>query len=150
MEPSSLTVTRYNLSKYLQVLVLRKLCTMIDPLPSLKSDSLKETNKIVINWLDPCFCGTGLSRDISGALRIAGKIFTGLFARKAEEGARLVVAAAAAGRGTHGGYLRAGGLREPVEMVTGLEGVERGEKLWAELGKRLERMSGGVMDAVKG
>jgi retinol dehydrogenase-12 len=128
----------------------RKLSTIIDPLPSPTSESLKESGKIVINSLDPCLCGsTGLFRDVTGGVKIFLKVFVTMFARTAEEGSRLIVAAAAAGRETHGGYLRAGELREPVEMVSGARGVERGGKIWVDLAKRLEGMAQGVMDVVK-
>ncbi|EHK99820.1 putative Short-chain dehydrogenase TIC 32, chloroplastic [Glarea lozoyensis 74030] len=138
---------QYALSKYIQLLLVNKLASHIDPLPSTTS---KESNKIIINSLDPCFCGTtGLFRDVSGGKRIFLKIFN-LFSRTPEKGSRLIVGAAAAGRETHGGWLRAGEVRETVEMVRGVEGVERGERVWRDLVGRVEGLGVGVGGLVEG
>jgi retinol dehydrogenase-12 len=85
---------RYNLSKLLQVLVIRKLASIVDPTTDDKST---DSSCIVINCLDPCFCRTGLARDLSPGLKFFFRVFAALFARTAEEGSRLVVITASAG-----------------------------------------------------
>jgi hypothetical protein len=123
---------RYNLSKLLLLYAIIKLASMVD-------------DPIVINSLDPCFCKTGLGGDSSGSAKAARAIFASLFARTAEEGSRLIVKAASAGRETHGGYMRAGKLQAYAPMITSAEGVKRSEHVWKALCSKLEALQPGVM-----
>ena len=91
----------YNLSKLLLLYVIVKLASIIDPITNDKSQS---STPIVINSLDPCFCKTGLAGGLTGGFKAILKLFEFSFARTAEEGFRLVVTAASAGRQTHGVY----------------------------------------------
>lgn len=133
---------RYNLSKLLQVYVIRKLAAIVDPTTDDKST---DASSIAINCLDPCFCKTDLARGLSGGLKFAFKIFEFLFARTAEEGSRLVVIAASAGRKTHGGYMRGGNVKPYPPMITSKEGTEKSRYLWELLGKRLEVIQPGIL-----
>lgn len=123
---------RYNLSKLLLLYVIVKLASIIDP-------------TIVVNSLDPCFCKTGLADDFTGGLKAVYNIFEYIFARSAEEGSRLVVTAASAGRQTHGGYVRAGTLQEYAPRITSEDGVENSNPVWEQLGRKLEQLQPGVM-----
>lgn len=98
-----------------------------------------------MNSLDPCFCKTGLASELSGGIKVAHAIFAFLFARSAEEGSRLIVTAASAGRETHGGYMRAGHLQEYIPSVTSKEGVQRIDHFWEQLSKKLEQLQPGIM-----
>ncbi|KAF4633436.1 hypothetical protein G7Y89_g4681 [Cudoniella acicularis] len=136
-------MNQYNLSKQLLTFIIVKLATIVDPLSGGKSSN---PHPIIINCLDPCFCKTELASDsLSPALKVAGKVFQFLFARTAEEGSRLVVIAASAGRETHGGYMRAGNLLPYAPFVTSVEGVEKGDYLWELLGRKLEEIQPGVL-----
>jgi len=125
-------MNEYNLSKLLQVFVIRKLASIVDPTTTDKST---DSTSIVINCLDPCFCKTELASFLSGGLKVAHKVFEFLFARTAEEGSRLVVIAASAGRKTHGGYMRGGTLKSYPPMITSEDGAEKSRYLWELLGK---------------
>lgn len=119
-----------------------KLASIIDPVTDNKSGG---PNPIVINSLDPCFCKTGLPGEITGGLGVAIKGFEFLFARPAEEGSRLVVTAASAGRQTHGGYMQAGALQKYAPFITSDEGVTRSNYVWEQLGKKLEQLQPGIL-----
>lgn len=125
--------SRYNLSKLLQLYIIRKLCAAIDP-PT-----------IVINSVDPCFCKTGLSGDLRGVARVFFKIFEFIAARTAEEGSRLVVQAASAGRQTHGKYLRAGTVQAyaPIALDD-----ERAAYVWNLLCGKLETLQPGILQNI--
>jgi retinol dehydrogenase-12 len=109
-----------------------------------------DTNPVVINCLDPCFCSTSLARNTSGAgKKLAFQIFSRLFARTPEEGSRCVVLAASAGRETHGKYMRAGLLKDFAPMILSEEGKEREEYVWGQVGKKLEEICPGVTRLIK-
>jgi len=123
-----------------------KLASIIDPTSNNKSGG---SNSIVINSLDPCFCKTGLGGELTGGLRVALKLFAFLFARTAEEGSRLVVAAASAGGETHGKYMRAGAVQEYAPFITNAAGVEKSDYLWEQLSEKLEQLQPGIMANLK-
>ena len=133
---------RYNLSKLLQVLVIRKLASIVDPTTDDKST---DSSSIVINCLDPCFCRTELARDLSPGLKAFFRVFAALFARTAEEGSRLVVITASAGRKTHGGYMRGGTLKNYPPLITSEDGVEKSRYLWDQLGRKMEEIQPGIL-----
>ena len=118
-----------------------RLASIIDPATS----NDKSRDPIVVNSLDPCFCKTGLAGDLTGGLKAVYKIFEYLFARSAEEGSRLVVTAASAGRQTHGGYMRAGTLQEYAPCIISEDGVEKSHRVWEQLSAKLEQLQPGVM-----
>lgn len=130
---------RYNLSKLLQLYIIRKLCTVVDP------PSTTDSNPIVINSLDPCFCKTGLSTELKGVTRVLFKIFELVTARTAEEGSRLVMQAASAGRQTHGLYLRGGAVQAyaPIALDD-----KRATYVWELLCSKLEELQPGILQNV--
>jgi retinol dehydrogenase-12 len=77
------------------------------------------------------------------------QIFTFLFARTAEEGSRLLVIAASAGRKTHGGYMRSGVLKNYAPFITSEDGVEKSQYLWELLGRKLENIQPGILTNLK-
>lgn len=125
---------RYNLSKLIQLYTLIKLATIVDPLDT---PSTVNSHPIIINSVDPCFCETGLSREVSGFTYYAVKAFAAFAARPADDGARQVVQAAACGRETHGLYLRAGKVQayKPIASDS-----TKTEYLWQVLSKRLQKL----------
>ncbi|GAD97951.1 hypothetical protein THITE_2116303 [Paecilomyces variotii No. 5] len=136
-------MNQYNLSKLLLLHAIIKLSSIVDPVTSDKS---RESSSIVINSLDPCFCKTQLGRDISGMLKVATAVFAFLFARTAEEGSRLVVKTASAGRETHGGYMRGGALKEYAPFVTNEDGVKKTNRVWEDLCTKLEQLQPGILE----
>jgi retinol dehydrogenase 12 len=134
---------RYNLSKLLLLYVLTKVSSIVDP--EVAKIEAQDTHPIVINSLDPCFCKTGLGGGVTGAQRVFRKVFSALFARTAEEGSRLIVIAASAGRETHGKYMRGGAVQEYAPFVTNKQGIEKSELIWEALRTKLEQLQPGVV-----
>lgn len=100
-------------------------------------------NPIVINSLDPCFCKTGLAGGLTGAPAVLFKVFECIAARPAKDGASLIVQAAAAGRETHGLYMRAGQVRayDPVVLDE-----DKSAYLWDLVCKKLEAIQPGILE----
>ncbi|KAE8352767.1 hypothetical protein BDV28DRAFT_165325 [Aspergillus coremiiformis] len=132
---------QYNLSKLLLLYGIIKLASIVDPV----SDKSRDSSPIVINSLDPCFCKTEISGEFTGGLKIIFKIFEWMFARSAEEGSRLVVTAAGAGRQTHGGYMRAGALQDYAPFVTSEDGMKKTNYVWDCISTKLETLQPGIM-----
>jgi hypothetical protein len=120
----------------LQLYTVIKLSAIVDPVNS------TNPNPIVINSLDPCFCKTGLSGGLTGVSKFLFRIFESIAARTAEEGSRLVVQAASAGRQTHGLYLRAGAVQKYAPIA---QNDKRATYVWELLCKKLEKLQPGIM-----
>jgi retinol dehydrogenase-12 len=133
---------RYNLSKLLLLYAIIKLASLVDPI---LNDKSQDSNTIVINSLDPCFCKIGLAGELTGGFKAIFKFFEFVFARPAEEGSRLVVTAAAAGRQTHGGYMRAGALQACAPFITSEDGINKSNYVWGQLGRKLEQLQPGIL-----
>ncbi|KAK0641735.1 hypothetical protein B0T16DRAFT_380711 [Cercophora newfieldiana] len=133
-------MNQYNISKLMQIYILMKLSALVDPLDS----NTKGARPIVINSLDPCFCKTGLGspEDLPRGMQLAGKIFTAAAARTAEEGSRLVVQAASAGRETHGKYMRTGKVQAYDKSALN---KRRQEDLWKTLCVKVEGLQKGLV-----
>jgi retinol dehydrogenase-12 len=85
---------RYNSSKLLQIYIIRKLPAVVDPSMTPKPHS------IVINAMDSMFYKCYLGSEGTDGSRAFGSIFKTPTARITEEGSRLIVQAASAGRET--------------------------------------------------
>ncbi|KAK3944453.1 hypothetical protein QBC46DRAFT_305049 [Diplogelasinospora grovesii] len=133
-------MNQYNLSKLLQLYTVIKLCAIVDPV------NTADSNPIVINTLDPCFCKTGLAGELKGGAKVFFKIFESIAARTAEEGARLVVQAASAGRETHGLYMRAGAVQEYAPIA---QDDARATYVWELLCEKLEKLQPGIMQSLQ-
>ncbi|KAH8163369.1 hypothetical protein CIB48_g4885 [Xylaria polymorpha] len=131
---------QYSLSKLIQLYTLIKLATLVDPVNDTRA------YPIVINSVDPCFCETGLSHEVTGMTRLAVKAFAAFAARPADDGARQIVHAASLGRETHGLYLRAGALQAYKPIA---QDEKKTEYLWKVLSKRLEKLDPNIMDNLK-
>lgn len=127
---------QYNLSKLLQLYATIGLSAAV------KSANTSDPNPVVINSLDPCFCNTALSSELTGALRLFMRIFAAVAARTPEEGARLVVQTASAGRETHGLYMRAGAVQKYAPPASD---KKKGAYVWELLCQKLEFLQPGVL-----
>ena len=81
-----------------------------------------------------------LGGESSGSAKLSRAVFASLFARTAEEGPRLIVKVASAGRESHGEYMRAGELEAYAPVIRNAEGVKRSEHVWEVLSSKLEGM----------
>lgn len=120
----------------LQIYSTIKLSAIIDPL------NTKDPNPIVINSVDPCFCKTGLSGELTGAPKVFFKVFEGIAARSAEEGSRLVVQAASASRETHGLYMRGGKVQKYDPIA---EDDKKATYVWKLLCEKMEQLQPGIL-----
>ncbi|RAK75931.1 NAD(P)-binding protein [Aspergillus fijiensis CBS 313.89] len=128
-------MNQYNLSKLLQLYAMIKLAALVD-------STSDRSSSIAVNALDPCFCKTGIISESTGLARVLFKIFEAITARTAEEGARLVVQTAAAGRETHGRYMRAGAVQAYAPIAAD---EQRATYVWNALCRRLEAIQPGIM-----
>ncbi|KAL4796335.1 hypothetical protein BDV19DRAFT_388471 [Aspergillus venezuelensis] len=139
-------MNQYNLSKLLLLHNIIKLSTLVNPASTKTTDT--NPNQIVINSLDPCFCKTNLPDELSGGVKLLFRMFEGLFARSAEEGARLIVQAASGGRESHGGYFRSARIFQYAPFMKSAEGMKRREYIWEQLVRKLEELQPGVLGNV--
>ena len=77
---------------------------------------------------------------LTGVVKVFIKGFQAVAARSPEEGARLVVGSAAAGKERHGKYMRCGEFREYNTIALD---KKRGDEVWDALCKRLEEFQPG-------
>lgn len=121
---------RYPVSKLLEVLVVRQLAPRL------------EGSGVVLNMVSPGLCHSELAREAGLQLRVT-KFF---LARSTEMGSRTLVAAATAGRASHGKYMADGVVREEdlSPFVKSADGDKAAQKVWGELVDILEAMHPGV------
>ncbi|RMD41504.1 hypothetical protein DV735_g3634, partial [Chaetothyriales sp. CBS 134920] len=131
-QPASAAVMRrrYATSKLLEILVCRQLSPRL------------EGSGVILNFLSPGLCHSALGRE-SGWAFAAVKF---LIARTTEVGSRTLVAAAAAGRESHGKYMRDGEVAdgELSAFVRSADGDSAAEQVWTELSAILEEIQPGV------
>lgn len=122
---------RYPASKLLEVLVVRQIA------PRLAGSG------VVLNVLNPGLCHSELSREAGLGLEIM-KFF---LARSSEVGSRTLVAAATAGKESHGKYMTDGLVADKAlsPFVQSEDGTAAAKKVWKELSEILEKIQPGVV-----
>lgn len=136
--PHNMNEDRYNVSKLLEVFVVRELAARLAPA------HLHDDPVVILNALNPGFCRTDLFRHapfplnyiVGGGLRLLG--------RSSEVGARTLLSAAAGDRHTHGQYMDSCVLRAPSALVVSAEGQALQRRVYAELMDVLEGIQPGV------
>lgn len=131
---------RYNVSKLLEVLVVRAL--------SHHMDSIGRPYPITLNTLTPGFCHSSLVgvRESEGTWRVWGiRLMKRLLARTTEVGSRTLVHAGLAGRETHGEYMADGVVAPTSPFVRSEEGKRAQERVWNELSEKLEAIQPGIL-----
>jgi NAD(P)-dependent dehydrogenase (short-subunit alcohol dehydrogenase family) len=119
---------RYQVSKLLEILALRQLCSLYPSLP------------VTINCVNPGLCKSDLAREAPWSLHF----LTFLLGRRTEVGSRTVVHAGMAGEETHGEYLSDCQTTAPAPWVRSEEGREAQGRVWEELVGILEGVKEGV------
>lgn len=122
---------RYNASKLLEVLACREIASQ-HPVSQLN---------VVLNFLNPGFCHSELTREITNPI-VA--LFKAILARSTEVGSRTLVHAGLAGSETHGKYLSDAKITACAPLVEGQEGPELQRRVWEELAAKLEEIVPGV------
>ncbi|KAK3177909.1 putative secondary metabolism biosynthetic enzyme [Lepraria neglecta] len=126
---------RYRVSKLLEVFYTRELAARV-----------KRSGKpeVIINYLNPGLCHSGLAREAGWRLAI----IKFLFARTTEHGSRTLVHAAEAGPESHGQYLSSCSVSDPSPLVRSEEGAKAQKQVWDELSQKLENVQPGIMTNV--
>lgn len=125
---------RYNVSKLLEVLTCREICSRHpQPYP------------VTINFMNPGLCRSELAREITGPLSAAFSVMMVLLARTTEVGSRTLVHAALSGPETHGQYLADCEITAPSKFVRSAEGKEVQARVWSELSEKLEAIHPGIL-----
>ncbi|KAI9883361.1 MAG: hypothetical protein M1823_004873 [Watsoniomyces obsoletus] len=140
VEEKARMMDRYNVSKLLEVLIVRELAEHTS-----KSD---KSDKVIINTVNPGFCHSELLRDVKGGQKAFMAVMKGALARTTEEGSRTLVYAAAAGEDTHGKYMGDCSVKPPSKFVLSPEGAETQKRVWKELGEILEKIQPGILQNI--
>ncbi|KAI4642057.1 uncharacterized protein J4E79_011583 [Alternaria viburni] len=122
---------RYNVSKLMQILLVRHLTR------SIIKDKTKEP--VVINCVTPGLCKSDLVKDMG----MAPVVFKKVLGRQVEVGSRLLVNATALPE-SQGEYILDDHVEEPSPLARSQEGAEMGKRVWDELAGILEKASPGI------
>jgi NAD(P)-dependent dehydrogenase (short-subunit alcohol dehydrogenase family) len=146
---------RYNVSKFLEVLMVKQMAAMF-PLTS---------SKVIINCVAPgyvtfpfpentstnivsvSFCHSDLTREVDASSAVASAllgVFKKLFARSTEVGSRTLVYGASVGPESHGQYVPDCNIKPTKGLATGDAGAELQKRVWEELREKLEGIRNGV------
>ena len=97
-------MSRYQLSKLIQILATRQLCSLVPV----------HRTGVIINILNPGMSKTRLSRHARLAMRVQVTVANALFGRTVEMASRTILHAMIAGEDSHGCYLAACEIKECV------------------------------------
>ena len=128
---------RYPTSKLLEVFMVRALATRMSSGPH-------ASEPVILNTVDPGLCHSSLARDVKGFRAYMFMLMKFLLARTTEVGSRTLVAAAEAGRESHGQYMSGCVVTEPSPFVRSPEGGKTQERVYTELMALLEKIQPGI------
>ncbi|RFU31166.1 hypothetical protein B7463_g5191, partial [Scytalidium lignicola] len=131
---------RYMVSKLLEVLLVRELAAQVGK---------PEDQGVIINSVNPGFCVSELTRNLSFFARIMQNLIQLILARSAEIGSRTHVYAAAGSAETHGQYMGNCVVEPPSDFVRSGEGAETQQRLYIELLEKLEVIEPGISKLIK-
>lgn len=134
---TSLIRDRYNVSKLLEILVVRELAPLISP-------ENEQKQKVVLNCVNPGLCYSSLSRDAPSVLQWVMNGIKAVLARTAEVGGGIFVWAVAAGEESNGKFISECVVTEPSAWVRSEEGAQIQKKVWSELSAILEGIQPGI------
>lgn len=132
-----LTEISYNISKTIELLVMRELATRVT--------SSTNHGTITTSLINPGFVDTAIMRHASFAFSLFVSGLKKLMSRTTEEGGRTLVFAAYGGAETHGMYLDDCTVGKVAPWIVSEDGLETQKKLWAELSENLENICPDVM-----
>ena len=123
---------RYNVSKLLEILVVREIFDKVIKDPA--------EYPVIINMVNPGLCHS----ELADVLGLPIKILKAIFARKTEVGSRTLVDAALQGQESMGQYISDCKIEEPSPFVGTADGKETQRRVWEELSAILEEIHPGV------
>lgn len=127
------------MSKLLDVLLTRELAETLD-----QRAGGAGRIPIIVNSVNPGLCGaTDLFRSAPWIIAVIIRFLSWIMARSADQGARILLAAAEGGRETHGKYMDSGKVHDPSKFVLSGEGKKAGRRAWDELTEILETIEPG-------
>ncbi|TEA12145.1 Short chain dehydrogenase atnD [Colletotrichum sidae] len=133
---------RYNVSKLVEVLLVRELADRVT--------SSKLPGNVVVSILNPGIADTEMARNVSWFHGKVLKVVFGIVGRTPEAASRTIVLAAGGGQETHGKYLDDGKVGEPSAFVLSSDGNRVQKQLWDELLEKLEGVHPGISALVSG
>ena len=136
---------RYNTTKLLQLLLMRKLAAAAD---TRSGEGQGHHHHVIVNALNPGLCRTQLFRRSFWPLSWGVWLAFAVFGREPEMGSRTLLAAACSGEDMHGRWMTDCRLQVWPGLMRGEEGERLADKAWAELGEILEGIEPGVMGNV--
>lgn len=124
---------RYNVSKLLEVLVVREWC----------QKHIAQPYPVTVNFMNPGFCHSSLARDMGDSWALW--LMKLVLARTTEIGGRTLVHSALAAKDTHGEYMCNGLIAQTSPLVRSEDGKRAQEKVWKELSQKLEVIQPGIL-----
>lgn len=126
---------RYNTSKLLQLMMMRKLAA---------ASSASAGPAVTINALNPGLCRTQLFRQLPLPVRLFMNLACALAGREPEMGSRTLMMAALAGDDTHGQWMTDCKMHRWPAVMLGEDGERVTDQFWGELVEVLEGIQPGV------
>ncbi|TDZ15188.1 Short chain dehydrogenase atnD [Colletotrichum orbiculare MAFF 240422] len=133
---------RYNVSKLIEVLLVRELADRVT--------SSKMPGNVVVSILNPGIADTEMARNVGWFHGKVLKVVFGIVGRTPEAASRTIVLAAGGGQETHGKYLDDGKVGEPSAFVLSSDGNRVQKQLWDELLEKLEDVHSDISALVSG
>jgi NAD(P)-dependent dehydrogenase (short-subunit alcohol dehydrogenase family) len=125
-------IWRYALSKLMDHLCFHELVSCL-------SHSATDYSQVVVNLVNPGWCGTELSRVKPHP--IGERVAFALMGWTAEKGSRIYIHAMAAGKESHGKYMSECQFKPESQFVQSERGKRIQKKMWKDVMKRIERIS---------
>lgn len=107
----------------------------------------KYNEQVIVNWVNPGWCASGLARDRPATTR-GTRIAFAIMGRTAEQGSRGLVHAVVAGKESHNHYLSECKIKNDSSFLRSEQGEAVRARLWKELIARLEKVAPEVSDIV--
>ncbi|KAJ7181129.1 hypothetical protein C8R46DRAFT_1071525 [Mycena filopes] len=139
---SRIMAARYPLTKLLNVFFVRAL-----------NSNLMPSTPVIVNAVNPGFCRTGLTREVSGVRALMVTLMGLVLGRTAEEGSRQLVWAAVGNQEQpdklRGEYINGCKVQESSDYVLSADGVKAQNRLWDETIHILSKVDGKVTKIVE-
>ncbi|GJN80060.1 hypothetical protein PLIIFM63780_003584 [Purpureocillium lilacinum] len=106
---------------------------------------------VVMNWINPGICITGLDRNANFAIKLQIGFARALMGRTAEQGSRTLLHGLAADEESHGKYLTECEVRDDLvpEWFTNEDGRDWQVRIWSEVAKVLDRVQPGCVRRIE-
>lgn len=130
---------RYNTSKLLVILITGELAKSMDE---------RGNNPIVLNTLNPGLCKSELFRQVRFPINWILNVGLAVIGRTCEMGSRTLLAAATAGKESHGKYMDSCKVGKESRFITSEEGAKAQKRVYAELMTILEGIHAGITNNI--